>query len=338
MASLWISLWILYHEIRREERVLISVIVIGRNEGERLRACMESVKRALANECYEIIYVDSHSQDDSLALAKGLGARCFVPVTKRTTAALARDIGAKEAKGDVLLFLDGDMQLADGFVQTALARMREAGYDGASGIRHDVYMTAGRVTGENPNYFGCTKERIVPEFGGAIFLSRAALEKAGGWPADVEAGEEAELHARLNRCGARIVELPVPMIKHTDCVQGDRGVMGTIFSRRRLGNGQAFRHAIGAGSAVDYIKREKALFVPYLLDVACVVMLLVGGMMGLFAAAVLACVLLQAAQLFVFYKAGRIRGFVSAKLFFFALPIGMARYHRRDTNYREWMV
>lgn len=317
---------------------MISVIVIGRNEGDRLRVCIQSVQRALAGEVYEIIYVDSHSRDDSLALAKSLGARCFLPETTLTTAALGRDIGAQEAKGDILLFLDGDMQLAEGFVHKAVARMHEAGYDGASGIRHDVYVTAGRVTGENPNYFGCMKERIVPEFGGAILLSRAALEKAGGWPADVEAGEEAELHARLNRCGARIAELPIPMITHTDCVQGDRGVMGTIFSRRRLGNGQALRHAMEAGSAVDYIKRECALFVPYLLDVLCMLALLVGCATGNVLFPLALCVLLQAAQLLVFYKMGRIRGFVSAKLFFFALPLGMTRYQRRNTAYREWTV
>ena len=129
------------------------------------------------------------------------------------------------------------------------------------------------------------------------------------------------------------------MITHTDCVQGDRGLMGTIFSRRRLGHGQAFRHAIAAGSGVDYVKREKILFVPYLLDVLWVLLFAAAVLSGKYiASAALVGLISQALQLFAFYKAGRIRGFVSAKLFFFALPIGMARYKRRNTFYREWTV
>lgn len=318
---------------------MISVVVIGRNEGARLQACLESIRHALADVPHEVIYVDSHSTDDSLAVAKGFGARCFVPCACETTAALGRDVGAREARGDVLLFLDGDMTLSDGFVQSALNEMREGHYDGASGLRHDIYVTNGRVSGENPNYFTCTQKRIVPEFGGAILLSRAALQKAGGWAVNVEAGEEAELHARLNQMGARIVELPVPMITHTDCVQGDRGVIGTIFSRRRLGHGQALRHAMETGSVRAYMAREKALFVPYALDCLCVMMLacaLCAAAWAMFALCV--CVLVQLGQALAFCYMGRMRAFVSAKLFFFALPMGMACYKRRDTAYSEWTV
>lgn len=318
---------------------MISVVVIGRNEGERLRACLASIRCALTEMEHEIIYVDSHSRDDSLRVAKQAGARCFLPKTMLTTAALGRDIGAREARGDTVLFLDGDMTLEAGFIQAALAAMQQEHCDGVSGVRHDIYVTDGRVTGENANYFACTRERIVPEFGGAILLRRAALEKAGGWAPNVEAGEEAELHARLNRIGARIVELPIPMITHTDCVQGGRGVAGTIFSRRRLGHGQALRHAMEAGSVRHYLAREKALFVPYAIDWLCVALLAMTLALGGRALlALLACTLLQAAQMVGFYKMGRIRAFVSAKLFFFALPLGMARYKRRDTAYSEWTV
>ena len=317
---------------------MISVVVIGRNEGERLKACLASIGAALASVEHEIIYVDAHSRDHSLRTAAQAGARCFVPETHQTTAALGRRIGAQEARGDVLLFLDGDMRLEAGFVQSALAVMREEEYDGASGVRHDIYMTDGHVSGENANYFACTQRRVVPEFGGAVMLSRAVLERAGGWAENVEAGEEAELHARLNRIGARLIELPIPMITHVDCVQGGRGLRGTIFSRRRLGHGQALRHAMEAGSAVQYIAREKALFVPYAMDWLCVVLLAISAWGGLLPMAALACGLIQALQLGAFIHAGRVRAFVSAKLFFFALPLGMASYQRRATAYREWTV
>lgn len=318
---------------------MISVVVIGRNEGERLERCIKSVHDALSDQAYELIYVDSHSQDDSVRVAARSGARCFLPVTEQTTAALGRSIGAREAKGEWILFLDGDMTLEPGFVQAAVSAMREGGFQGACGIRRDVYMRDGQVTGKIDNYFGCRAARRVIEFGGAVLLERETLERAGGWAADVEAGEEAELHARLNRCGARVIELPVPMITHTDCVQGVRGVLGTIFSRRRLGNGQAFRHALSAGSAAAYIAREKALFIPFALDLACLLGLVAALIQGAgVALTILICATVQLLQALAFARCGRARGFVSAKLFFVAMPMGMLLYSKRDTAYCEWTV
>ena len=52
----------------------LSIVVIGRNEGDRLVRCLQSVRAAQAqNDQAEIIYVDSHSADDSAAL--GVQAR-----------------------------------------------------------------------------------------------------------------------------------------------------------------------------------------------------------------------------------------------------------------------
>ena len=156
---------------------MISVVVIGRNEGERLSRCMESVHAALGVLAHEIVYVDSHSADDSLARAKACGARCFLLSEEKTTAGLGRLVGAKEAQGEYMLFLDGDMQLQPGFCEKAMMAMAARGYDGCTGIREDLYMKDGEVVGKNENYFGCTRERIAPEFGGALFLKKEALEK-----------------------------------------------------------------------------------------------------------------------------------------------------------------
>ena len=54
----------------------VSVVVIGRNEGERLRRCLQSVRQAQWD-ClhWELIYVDSHSSDGSVATARQCGAQ-----------------------------------------------------------------------------------------------------------------------------------------------------------------------------------------------------------------------------------------------------------------------
>ena len=308
---------------------MISVIVIGRNEGERLAACFDSVRSALGVLSHELIYVDSHSTDDSVSIARAHGARCFLLEETQTTAGLGRFAGTQEARGEYLLFLDGDMYLQPGFAQRALTAMASRGYDGVCGIRDDVYMQGDRVVSRRENYFGCTQERLAPEFGGAIFLRADALARCGGWSPDTIACEEAELHARLLDAGCRIGEIPVPMIVHTDAVRDSRGALGVLFSRRRLGEGQAFRCAMAHGRARAYVRHERVKFSFYALDWLCLLLALTAGWVGL---GVLCA--LQSMQLGFLISRGHPRAFVSHKLFFFAFPAGISSYRRRNRAYR----
>lgn len=309
---------------------MISVVVIGKNEGERLDACLSSVASALGPLKHEMVYVDSRSTDGSLSIARAHGARCYLLEEADTTAGLGRWVGAKEAKGEYLLFLDGDMRLCPGFVQKAMTAMAARGYDGATGQREDVYMRGGEIVSRTANYFGCTRERLAPEFGGALLIRADALSRAGGWSPDTNACEEAELHARLDAAGCRIAELPVPMIVHTDAVRENRSAWGVAFSRRRLGEGQAFRCALARGSAGAYVRRERRKFLFYALDWLSALLPAALGGIGWIAAC-----FLQAVQLGFLLAKGQPRAFVSQKLFFLAFPAGLLTYRRRDRAYRE---
>lgn len=318
---------------------MVSVVVIGKDEGVGITSCLQSVLAALTGAVpFEILYVDSHSQDDSLVRARALGARCFLPRERRTTPALGRFIGAREARGEQVLFLDGDMTLEPGFVEAALSALAE-GYRGVCGIRRDVYMRGGEICGECGNYFGCRERRVAPEFGGAVLLERAALLEAGSWAPAVETCEEAELYARLKRCGMQVVELPIPMITHTDRVRDARGLLGTIISRRRLGQGQALWHAITRRSARfllqgDLTTRAWAIEA-VALAVALAAGLALGGMKG-FSVFALLFTLCQGALLAYLRRRGRGRSLVSALLLLFYMPAGMLTYRRRDESYARW--
>ena len=307
---------------------MISVIVIGKNEETRLGACMQSIKDAMGVMLCEILYVDSRSTDSSVQIARRWGAHCYVLSDERTTAGLGRLVGTKEAEGEYLLFLDADMQLRRGFLEKAMMAMAQEGFDGATGIRDDVYMKDGKLLSRVNNYFGCHAQRIAPEFGGALFIKKEALEKAGGWSADTFACEEAELHARIKDAGLRIVELPVPMIEHTDAVCHNRGLLKTLFSKRRLGEGQALRCAMAAGKARAYMQHEREKFTLFSADLACLALLLIYPAMGF----LIGC-FVQMMQLGFFLSKKRLRAFVSQKLFFFYLPLGLLTYRPRSREY-----
>src|SRR5487761_357774 len=99
----------------------VGVVVIGRNEGERLRRCLAS----LLNDAECIVYVDSGSRDESMAMSRGLGVE-VVDLDMRTafTAARARNEGFRRLLGlrsdlRYVFFVDGDCEVVPGWLDAA---------------------------------------------------------------------------------------------------------------------------------------------------------------------------------------------------------------------------
>ena len=75
----------------------VDAVVIGRNEGERLRICLQSV----IGQVRRVVYVDSGSTDGSVALAQSLGARVVqLDLAQPFTAARARNAGWRALRDD----------------------------------------------------------------------------------------------------------------------------------------------------------------------------------------------------------------------------------------------
>lgn len=79
----------------------ISAIVLAKNEGWRIRKCLESVSWA-----DERIVIDNDSIDDTAKIAKKLGAR-LIPSTVKSFAE-RRNIGSREAKHEWVFYVDAD--------------------------------------------------------------------------------------------------------------------------------------------------------------------------------------------------------------------------------------
>lgn len=94
---------------RRENQVIemaemkISIVIPTLNEGKYIESTLFHLKRLNP---YEIIVADSHSEDDTVKIAKKYGAR--VVQARRGAASFGRNAGGKIARGDVILFLDAD--------------------------------------------------------------------------------------------------------------------------------------------------------------------------------------------------------------------------------------
>jgi len=193
----------------------VSVVVIGRNEGERLARCLAAVQQAHWQGLqWELIYVDSHSCDGSLQRARDMGALALSVEDTRPCAALARNIGWRAARAPLVLFLDGDTQLHPGFVpQAAAVLAAQAQVVAAWGHRRESHPGQSLYTRVLDLDWVFAPGRA-DYFGGDVLVRRQALADVGGFDDRLVAGEEPELCRRLRAQGWVIEHLDVPMTQH----------------------------------------------------------------------------------------------------------------------------
>jgi len=193
---------------------LVSVVVIGRNEGGRLAACLRSIGAMNVDGfALETIYVDSESSDGSPEVAAAMGARVIRVQPERPSAALGRNAGWRAAQGQFVLFLDGDTQLHADFVRLALAEFHDPNVAIVWGHRRElapqqsVYV---RVLDLDWVYPAGDSEFC----GGDALVRRDVLECVDGFDQSLIAGEEPEMCRRIRAQGYRILHIDAPMTRH----------------------------------------------------------------------------------------------------------------------------
>lgn len=190
----------------------VDAVVIGRNEGVRLLACLASLQGRVRR----VVYVDSGSTDGSVAAAAAAGAEVVaLDMTRPFTAARARNAGLARLRGDGLVQLvDGDCVVQPGWMHAALAAM--AAHPAAVAVcgrrreRHPEAALWNRL---------CDREWDTPvgrakACGGDALMRLAALRAVGGYREDLIAGEEPELCLRLARAGGEIWRIDAEMTLH----------------------------------------------------------------------------------------------------------------------------
>jgi glycosyltransferase involved in cell wall biosynthesis len=194
----------------------ISVVVIGRNEGQRLARCLESIRlmRGFDGESIQIIYVDSASKDGSPELASTYGAEVIIVHAERPTAALGRNAGWRVAKSEFVLFLDGDTVLHPDFVKAASEPMlQDASIVAVWGHRREIHPEVSiynRILDLDWVY----APGIAEFCGGDVLMRRRALEQVDGYDNELIAGEEPEMCRRMRARGYRILHVDHPMTGH----------------------------------------------------------------------------------------------------------------------------
>lgn len=199
----------------------IGLVAIGRNEGERLKLCLQSVAPLLPR----VVYVDSGSTDGSVEAATAAGAEVVqLDPDQPFTAARARNAGFARLTAlwpnlDYVMFIDGDCELAEGWLEKGAVSL-----DAQPGAA----VVCGRLRERRPeaSVFNllCDIEWDAPvgetDACGGIALFRAgAFGEAKGFRDDLVGGEEPELCLRLRERGWRILRIDADMGSHDAAMQ-----------------------------------------------------------------------------------------------------------------------
>jgi glycosyltransferase involved in cell wall biosynthesis len=178
---------------------VISFIIPAHDEEALLGRTLSSIHLSVRSlgEAYEVIVADDGSTDRTATIARDLGAR-VIQVNRRQIAA-ARNAGARNSSGEILIFVDADTVVTPPALGAAMRELKRGAVGGGCEVRFD---------GKLPPY-AVVMERVLPPLlralqmapGCFIFCMREAYLAAGGFDESLYITEEVGFCRRLQRLG-----------------------------------------------------------------------------------------------------------------------------------------
>jgi GT2 family glycosyltransferase len=283
----------------------LGIVVIGRNEGERLVRCLRSVLglERSGGRHNAMVYVDSNSTDRSVEHARALGAEVVALDTSRKfTAARARNAGLARLlelhpEVEVVQFVDGDCEVDPAWLNVAAEFLESSPeYAVVCGRRRE------RFPEQSVYNRLCDLEWDTPvgpraSCGGDAMIRVTALRAVDGYRESLIAGEEPEMCFRMRALGHRVMRLSAEMTLHDAAMFR----FGQWFQRsRRAGHASAEMAALHGRSPERPGVRQvlRALFWGIALPVSAVAL-------GIWQGPALGVALMTLGPLYLFWRSYR---------------------------------
>jgi GT2 family glycosyltransferase len=199
---------------------LISIIIPTFNGGSRIRNCLDALALQTLGRKVEILVVDDGSSDN---IDEVVGRYPGVRLIRQANAgpAVARNRGATEAHGEILLFTDDDCVPAPNWLDAMLEPFRDPEIVGAKGVycTHQDSVVARFVQLEYEDRYRLMAIHDYIDFidtYSAAFRRERFLDMKGydtSFP--VACAEDIELSYRMSRRGWRMTFVPSAVVAHT---------------------------------------------------------------------------------------------------------------------------
>ena len=227
---------------------MISFIVIGLNEAKTLAKCFESIEKAalyLHLNKFEMIYVDSASTDNSIEIVSKFQKVGILKITGKCNAPIARNIGFKESQGDILFFIDADMEILPEFLQSVLEQDGNLKYDAVTGQLINYFYNQQSDTIEEVKEIVDGKDRETFIGRGMFLIKRNIFHDCNGFNTKYKAWEDYDLVLKLDSLGYKFVLKSEHIACHHTISRKSRTkIWNSIFTGKECLRGVLYRNHI----------------------------------------------------------------------------------------------
>jgi glycosyltransferase involved in cell wall biosynthesis len=199
----------------RKAGVSVSVVVPFRNAAPHLRDQLEALASQEFQGNFEVIAVDNASRDGSRRIVESFLPHMnleIVDAHERSGAGYARNVGARRASGQNLIFVDADDQVAPGYIAAMAAALEvhdfvTSAFDHRA-LNSDWVQDAHGPVWRDPEdpippLFG-----LLPFAGGSVGVSRETFEAVGGYPEDLRYAQDIAFSWNVQLAGTPLHYVP----------------------------------------------------------------------------------------------------------------------------------
>jgi glycosyltransferase involved in cell wall biosynthesis len=181
----------------------ISIVVPALNEEQYLDRSLSGFMHQSSKDFEIIVVVDARSTDRTAAIARRYGT---VVLEKRRGVSIARNTGAKAAKGKVVVFTDADTRPSRRFVAAYAKAFSTGGIVAATGPlvpleRSGALMQAGFMVVSVAMVKASIMLGRASMIGSNFAVRRDVFKRVGGFREDLKTYEDWELSERLRKAG-----------------------------------------------------------------------------------------------------------------------------------------
>jgi cellulose synthase/poly-beta-1,6-N-acetylglucosamine synthase-like glycosyltransferase len=206
----------------------VSVVVGIRNEEKFIEECIESLLNLdYPQNSYEIIIVDGMSTDKTRDIVQKYPVKLLL--NERKNVGAARNLGVKNARGDLVAFTDGDCKVHPQWLKTLVREMQDAPDDvmcfGGPNLIFDTDPIFGRVVGYAQESFlgsggsaqsnNSTKKHYVASLPNCnAMYKKSAIQEVGGFDELFIVGQDCDLNYRIGKKGNKFLYVPEAKVLH----------------------------------------------------------------------------------------------------------------------------
>jgi len=183
----------------------ITFVIPALNEEKNIFDTIQSIKSTVIHSKCEILVIDNGSVDDTVKIARSLGAIVFEHPD--VTIAELRNQGVQNSSGELICFIDSDVSIADNWEKELEIFLRRP-------ERHPLFVTGSRCEVDLPNEtfiemnWFLRLQKIKSQYinSGHLITTRDSFHQIGGFNAALKTGEDYDFCQRASALNIPVIE------------------------------------------------------------------------------------------------------------------------------------